>query len=94
MTRIELDEDYEVEDVEEQSWMGNLAVNVSLSSLVVETIVNTACWSVCPDEATFQEAGRTEFRAGGEAVGADGGLLNVEGRGRIHSMLWGGLIPQ
>jgi hypothetical protein len=58
---------------------GYLALNVTLSGMVVAAIVDTACWSVWLDEATFYASGVTEFRAGGEAVGADGGMLNVAG---------------
>jgi hypothetical protein len=86
LSRIELDENDEVEDDEGRRWMGNVALKVTLSGLVVMDIVDTAFWSVC--ETTFQEAGRKEFRAGGEAVGADGGMLNVTGRGRIDIKLW------
>jgi hypothetical protein len=44
VSRIELDENVEVEDDEGRRWMGNVALKVTLSGLVVVVIVDTAFW--------------------------------------------------
>jgi hypothetical protein len=86
--------DEDMADEREDEFGKRVAVKVSLPGTVVAANVDTACWSVWMDKATFEAAGGTDFQAGGEAVGADGRMLNVAGRGRIDFTLWGRLFPR
>jgi hypothetical protein len=94
VARICVDGDDEVEDYEGQQFARKVAMKVTLPGMIVADNVDTACWSIWMAKATFEAAGGKEFRAGGEAMCADGGGLDVAGRGRIDIMLWGRLFPR
>jgi hypothetical protein len=94
VARICVDGDDEVEDYEGQQLAGKVAVKVTLPGMIVAANVDTACWSIWTDKATFEAAGGKQFRAGGEAMGADGGRLDVAGRGTIDIVLWGSLFSR